>query len=93
MSYLRELRRSRPETRRSLTSPAPCVRIPIWQATGGALGYAYTYDDGDNLFTKVEPFSDDFNDGNLTGWTASGSWRWWGAVLGRGSAQAERKLW
>jgi RHS repeat-associated protein len=37
--------------------------------------YAYTYDAGDNLLTKVEPFEDDFNDGNYTGWTVtSGSW-------------------
>ncbi len=37
--------------------------------------YAYTYDDGDNLLTKVEPFEDDFNDGNYTGWSVwSGTW-------------------
>ncbi|GMV90599.1 MAG: hypothetical protein AMXMBFR82_03770 [Candidatus Hydrogenedentota bacterium] len=37
--------------------------------------YAYTYDAGDNLLTKVEPFEDDFNDGNYTGWSAwSGTW-------------------
>ncbi|GMV95138.1 MAG: hypothetical protein AMXMBFR82_49160 [Candidatus Hydrogenedentota bacterium] len=36
---------------------------------------AYTYDAGDNLLTKVEPFEDDFNDGNYTGWSAwSGTW-------------------
>jgi len=30
---------------------------------------------GDNLVTKVEPFKDDFNDGNYTGWTVySGTW-------------------
>ncbi|MDZ4858828.1 MAG: RHS repeat-associated core domain-containing protein [Candidatus Hydrogenedentes bacterium] len=34
----------------------------------------YTYDDGDNVLTKVEPFFDDFNDGNTTGWTVSGTW-------------------
>jgi hypothetical protein len=26
--------------------------------------YAYTYDAGDNLLTKVEPFKDDFDDGD-----------------------------
>jgi RHS repeat-associated protein len=37
--------------------------------------YAYTYDAGDNLLTKVEPFEDDFNDGNYTGWSVwSGTW-------------------
>jgi YD repeat-containing protein len=37
--------------------------------------YAYTYDDGDNMLTKVEPFEDDFNDSNYTGWTVtSGTW-------------------
>ncbi|MDZ4860202.1 MAG: RHS repeat-associated core domain-containing protein [Candidatus Hydrogenedentes bacterium] len=36
--------------------------------------YAYTYDDGDNMLTITEPFFDDFNDGNTTGWTTSGTW-------------------
>jgi YD repeat-containing protein len=37
--------------------------------------YAYTYDGGDNLLTKVEPFKDNFNDGDYTGWTvSSGTW-------------------
>lgn len=37
--------------------------------------YSYTYDDGDNLLTKVEPFEDNFNDGNYTGWSVwSGTW-------------------
>ena len=37
--------------------------------------YEYTYDDGDSLITKVEPFSDDFNDTNYTGWTVgAGTW-------------------
>jgi len=36
--------------------------------------YEYTYDDGDNLLTKVTPFIDDFEDGNYTGWTTSGTW-------------------
>ena len=35
--------------------------------------YTYTYDDAGNLVTKVQPFLDDFQDGNLTGWSASGS--------------------
>ncbi len=35
--------------------------------------YEYTYDDGDNLVTKVTPFIDDFQDGNYTGWYTSGS--------------------
>ena len=35
-----------------------------------AATYRYTYDAGDNLVTKVEPFKDDFNDGDYTGWTA-----------------------
>ncbi|MCC6695245.1 MAG: hypothetical protein IT365_06415 [Candidatus Hydrogenedentes bacterium] len=38
--------------------------------------YSYTYDAGDNLLTKVEPFEDDFNDGNATGWAVtSGTWQ------------------
>ena len=37
-----------------------------------AAAYAYTYDAGDNMLTKVEPFEDDFNGGNYTGWTVSG---------------------
>ena len=37
--------------------------------------YIYTYDDGDNMISKVEPFRDDFNDGNYTGWLiGSGTW-------------------
>jgi YD repeat-containing protein len=32
--------------------------------------YIYTYDDADNMMTKVEPFGDDFNDGDYSGWTA-----------------------
>ena len=36
--------------------------------------YAYTYDDGDNLLTKVMPFEDDFNDGDGTGWSTWGTW-------------------
>lgn len=45
-------------------------------ATGNIqAGYTYTYDGGDNLLTKVEPFMDDFNDGAYSGWTvASGTW-------------------
>ncbi len=40
-----------------------------------AAAYRYTYDAGDNLVTKVEPFKDDFNDGDYTGWTvSSGTW-------------------
>ncbi|MBI2433853.1 MAG: tetratricopeptide repeat protein [Candidatus Hydrogenedentes bacterium] len=34
--------------------------------------YAYTYDDGDNMTQKVEPFAEDFNDGNYTGWNVAG---------------------
>ena len=35
----------------------------------------YTYDDGDNMLTKVEPFFDDFDDGNGSGWsTWAGTW-------------------
>jgi RHS repeat-associated protein len=33
--------------------------------------YEYTYDDGDNLLTKVVPWCDDFEDGNITGWSGS----------------------
>ena len=33
--------------------------------------YQYTYDDGDNLVTKVTPFVDDFNDGDYDGWSAN----------------------
>ena len=37
--------------------------------------YAYTYDDADNMLTKIEPFFEDFNDGNYTGWfVLNGSW-------------------
>jgi YD repeat-containing protein len=40
-----------------------------------AAKYYYTYDAGDNLVTKKTPFSDDFNDGDYTGWTVSyGTW-------------------
>ena len=34
--------------------------------------YTYTYDDGDNMLSKVEPFEDTFNDENYTGWTTGG---------------------
>src|SRR5690606_29335912 len=30
--------------------------------------YRYTYDAAGNMVTKKEPFFDDFNDGNYTGW-------------------------
>jgi len=37
--------------------------------------YEYTYDDGDNLVTKVTPFLEDFNDQDYTGWgTWTGTW-------------------
>lgn len=36
--------------------------------------YTYTYDLGDNLISKSEPFIDDFDDGNHNGWTVSGTW-------------------
>ena len=37
--------------------------------------YEYAYDAADNLVTKVEPFKDDFNDGNFDGWSAwSSTW-------------------
>jgi len=37
--------------------------------------YQYTYNDGDNLLTRVTPFFDDFNDGDYNGWTVTqGSW-------------------
>jgi len=34
----------------------------------------YTYNAGDNVLTKTTPFIEDFDDGNHTGWSASGSW-------------------
>ena len=37
-------------------------------------GYAYTYDEYDNMSTKTAPFEDDFNDGDYTGWSVTGSW-------------------
>ena len=42
-------------------------------------GKEYTYDDGDNLVTKVMPFEDNVanglrDDGNITGWTSTGTW-------------------
>ncbi len=33
--------------------------------------YEYTYDDGDNMLTKKVPWYDDFEDGNITGWSGS----------------------
>ena len=37
--------------------------------------YRYTYDDGDNMLTKIEPFMDDFNNENYSGWTINaGTW-------------------
>jgi RHS repeat-associated protein len=37
--------------------------------------YRYAYDNADNLLTKVEPFKDDFNDGDYSGWTnGGGTW-------------------
>src|SRR5690606_40179590 len=37
--------------------------------------YDYTYDDADNMLTKVEPFEDDFEDGAFTGWIVlNGTW-------------------
>jgi hypothetical protein len=40
--------------------------------TGASVGA--TYDAGDNLLTKVEPFKDSFNDVDYTGWSTSGTW-------------------
>jgi len=42
--------------------------------------YEYTYDDGDNLLTKVHPFEDAFDDGDHTGWTG-GTWTTTGEVV------------
>ncbi|MCI0479549.1 hypothetical protein L0Y59_03310, partial [Candidatus Uhrbacteria bacterium] len=38
--------------------------------------YTYTYDNGDNLVTKVEPFADDFTDATIDGtdWSVLGTW-------------------
>jgi len=37
--------------------------------------YQYTYDAGDSMITKLEPFLDDFNDGAYTGWSVwGGTW-------------------
>ena len=38
--------------------------------------YTYTYDSGDNLVTKTEPWSDDFTDGGIAAgdWSTSGTW-------------------
>ncbi len=36
--------------------------------------YEYTYDDGDNLVTKVTPFFDDFDDGDYNGWSTYYQW-------------------
>jgi RHS repeat-associated protein len=33
--------------------------------------YAYTYDDADNMLTKTVPWYDDFEDGNITGWSGN----------------------
>ncbi len=35
--------------------------------------YEYTYDDGDNLLTRVMPFEDNFKDGNGTDWSTGGT--------------------
>jgi YD repeat-containing protein len=44
--------------------------------------YRYTYDDADNMQTKVEPYEDDFEDGATTGWSNWGStWSAAGGVL------------
>ena len=36
--------------------------------------YTYAYNDDDNLITKVTAFEENFNDGNGTGWTTTGTW-------------------
>jgi RHS repeat-associated protein len=33
--------------------------------------YEYTYDDADNMLTKKVPWYDDFQDGNITGWSGN----------------------
>ncbi len=33
--------------------------------------YDYTYDDADNMLTKTVPWYDDFEDGNITGWSGN----------------------
>jgi hypothetical protein len=33
--------------------------------------YNYRYDDADNMLTKVEPFRDNFNDGDYSGWSVA----------------------
>lgn len=49
-----------------------------YEAAGSSIraAYAYTYDLGDNIATKTEPFLDDFEDHNYTGWTRSGRATW-----------------
>ena len=36
--------------------------------------YGYTYDAADNMTSKVEPFLEDFDDGNFSGWNTAGTW-------------------
>lgn len=38
-----------------------------------AANFAYVYDNADNLLTKVEPFAENFDDGNYSGWSTSGT--------------------
>ncbi|GMW03109.1 MAG: hypothetical protein AMXMBFR84_42450 [Candidatus Hydrogenedentota bacterium] len=55
--------------------------------------YDYAYDDGDNMITRSEPFMDDFNDADYTGWTvSSGTWSASGGVLADTVANAANDL-
>jgi hypothetical protein len=47
-----------------------------YEASGSSIRaqYAYSYDAADNLTAKTEPFLDDFEDGNATGWTLGTGW-------------------
>ena len=54
--------------------PSSGLRLVRTTPAGHEADYGYTYDDGDNMTQKVEPFHDDFNDGNYTGWSLGSGW-------------------
>jgi hypothetical protein len=62
-----------------------------------------TYDDADNMLTKVEPYEDDFEDGATMGWSNwGGTWaaangvlvktNYGGGNIVKRSADAEREI-
>jgi RHS repeat-associated protein len=67
------------DSRNRLTS---AVRHHLWNTVNATS--EYTYDAGDNLITKKEPWNDDFSDRDLgDGWTSTAAPNHWSASTGR----------